>query len=78
MLTLTVRGQARFAGWLMARMMGQETGAPEDERLRLDRHELALRVLMLVAERDNCGLATLVDHPEVVDCAIRLALAAKS
>lgn len=68
---------ARFAAWLMARLMAAETNATVDEQLQLDRHELALRVLMLVAESEKCALATLRDHLDIVDHAITFAVVVK-
>lgn len=70
-------GAARFAAWLMARVMAHEPSAKADELLLLDRHELALRVLMQVAETEKCALATLRDHLDIVDHAIALAVAVK-
>ena len=70
-------GPARFAAWLAARMVAHAERGRTDERLLLDRHDLALRTLMLVAELERCSLATLQDHPDVVDRAIDLALAVK-
>ncbi len=68
---------ARFAAWLMARLIADEKNTMADEQLQLDRHELALRALMLVAESERCALATLRDHPDIVDLAIKLAVAVK-
>lgn len=69
--------QTRFSAWLMARMMNHAGNASADGRLQLDRQELALRVLILVAEQARCGLAALVDHMDIVDRAINLAITAK-
>lgn len=71
-------GAARFAAWLMARMMAHPGNATAAERQQLDRHELALRLLMLVAENERCALASLKDHPGIVDHAIDLAMTAKA
>jgi len=68
---------ARFAAWLMARVMAHNPSAAADELLQLDRHELALRVLMQVADSEKCALATLRDHLDIVDHAIALAVAVK-
>ena len=71
-------GATRFAAWLMARMMAHPGNAKAAESQLLDRHELALRLLLLVAENERCALGSLKDHPDIVDLAVNLAMAAKA
>lgn len=69
--------QSRFSAWLMGRLLNRRNQGAIDSALQLDRHELALRILMLVVERGGGRLADLVDNPEIADLALDLAFTAR-
>ena len=66
-------GEARFLAWLMGRLLSRSKAS---ESIQLDRHELALRILLAIGRQQGWRIESFLDRPEIVDQTIDLAISA--